>query len=46
MTKRNWYAHYCRYGCNAVHANNTSIYWGDYYAFDSKKSRDGGVRWW
>lgn len=35
-----FYAHYCKWGCNAVHADDTSKYWGDYYAFPSKKARD------
>lgn len=35
-----FYAHYCKLGCNAVYANDTSKYCGDYYAFPSKKARD------
>lgn len=38
-----YYAHYCKWGCNAVHANDTSKYHGEYYAFTSKKERDEWV---
>ena len=39
MTKRKWYAHYSRYGCNSVWSD-CGKYTGAYYAFDSKKERD------
>lgn len=39
-TKKHYYAHYCELGCKAVYAYNPEKYWGDYYAFPSKKARD------
>lgn len=42
MTNK-FYAHYCKWGCNAVHANDTSRYWGEYYAFPTKRARDKWV---
>ncbi len=38
-----YYAHYCKWGCNAVHADDGERYWGDYFAFSSKKARDEWV---
>lgn len=43
MKKRRFYAHYCKWGANAVDANNCQRYWGDYVAFDSEKARDEWV---
>ena len=43
MKKRMYYAHYCKWGANAVDANNCWRYWGDYVAFDSKNARDEWV---
>ena len=40
MKKRKFYAKWCSFGANAVHANDIRISWADFYAFDSKAARD------
>ena len=41
--ERYYYAHFCRLGANAVSANDTRVFLGDYYAFTSQESRNKWV---
>ena len=43
IMEKYYYAHFCRLGANAVSANNTRVFLGDYYAFTSKAARNKWV---